>query len=174
MPLGHQRDDLVDMRIGIDVVQPHPDAEFAERARQIDEFRAHLAVAPLARGVFDVDAIGGGVLRDDQQLLHAGFDQFLGLAQHIGGRARDQIAAQARDDAEGAAIVAAFGNLQIGVVPRRELDAFRRHQVEERIVLRRHGAVHGLDHAFILLRAGDGEHLRIAARCSRARRPCSR
>ncbi len=33
LALGHQRDDLVDVRVGIDVVQPHPDAELAERAR---------------------------------------------------------------------------------------------------------------------------------------------
>ena len=37
--LGHQRDHLVDMRIGIDVVQPHPDAERAERLGEIDEAR---------------------------------------------------------------------------------------------------------------------------------------
>ena len=36
----HQRDDLVDVRVGIDVVQPHPDAELAEFAREIEEFRA--------------------------------------------------------------------------------------------------------------------------------------
>ena len=27
--LGHQRNDIVDMRVGVDVMQPHPDAEFA-------------------------------------------------------------------------------------------------------------------------------------------------
>ena len=37
LALGHQRDDLVHMRIGIDVMQPHPGAELAERARQIEE-----------------------------------------------------------------------------------------------------------------------------------------
>ena len=40
LALGHQRNHVVDMRVGIDVVQPHPDAEFAERACEIDEFRA--------------------------------------------------------------------------------------------------------------------------------------
>ena len=44
---------------------------------------------------------------------------------------------------------------------RRQLDAFRRHQIDERIVLRRHGAVHGLEHALILLRAGDRQHARM-------------
>ena len=160
----HQRDHLVDVRIGIDVVQPHPDAERAELAREIEEFRPHLAVLPAARGVFDVDAVGRGVLRDHQQFLDAGRDQPLGLAQHVGGRARDQVAAQLRDDAEGAAVVAALGNLQIGVVPRRQLDALRRHQIEERIVLRRRRAVHGLDHALVLLRPGDRQHVRDISR----------
>ena len=49
-------------------------------------------------------------------------------------------------------------------MPRRQLDAFRRHQVEERIVLRRHRAMHGLDHALVLLRAGDRQHLRVGGR----------
>ena len=70
LAVRHQRDDLVDVRVGIDVVQPHPDAELAERASEIEKFRPHLAALPLARGVFDVDAIGRGILRDDQQLLH--------------------------------------------------------------------------------------------------------
>ncbi len=46
-------------------------------------------------------------------------DQVFGLAQHVGGRARDEIAAQLRDDAEGAAVVAAFGDLEVGVMARR-------------------------------------------------------
>ena len=164
LALGHQRNDVVDVRVGVDVMQPHPDAEFAQRLRQVDELRADFLVAPFAGSIFDVEPIGRGVLRDHQQFLDAGGDQFLGLAQHVGGRARHQIAAQARDDAERAAVVAAFGNLQIGVVPRRQLDAFRRHQIEERIVLRRHRAMHGIDHALILLRAGDRQHLRVGGR----------
>ena len=66
--------------------------------------------------------------------LTPGLGQFLGLAQHVGCRPRDEVAAQRRDDAEGAAIVAAFRNLQIGVVARRELDALRRQQVDIGIV----------------------------------------
>ena len=97
LAFGHQRNDVVDMRVGVDVMQPHPDAEFAERACEIDELRAHLAAAPRARRVFDVETIGRGVLRDHQQFLHAGGHQFLRLAQHVAGRARHQIAAQAAE-----------------------------------------------------------------------------
>ena len=46
LAVSHQGDDVVDMRVGIDVVQPHPDAELAEFARQIEKFRADLAVLP--------------------------------------------------------------------------------------------------------------------------------
>ncbi len=87
-------------------MQPHPDAELAEFAREIEKFRPHVAVLPGARRVFEIDAIGRGVLRNDQEFLDAGGDQPLGLAQHVGGRPRDQIAAQFRNDAKGAAIVA--------------------------------------------------------------------
>ena len=88
-------------------------------------------------------------------------DQLFRLAQHVVGRARHQVAAQFRDDAEAAAVVAALGNLQIGVVPRRQLDALRRHQIEMRIVDRRQCAMHGLQHALILLRARDRQHAGI-------------
>ena len=73
-----------------------------------------------------------------------------------------EIAAQVRDDAERAAVVAALGDLQIGVVARRQPQALGRHEVDERIVQRRHGGVHGLDHLLVLMRAGDGQHARMA------------
>ena len=74
------------------------------------------------------------------------------------GGPADEIAAQMRDDAERAAVVAAFGNLQIRVVAWREVQALRRHEVEIRIVQRRHRLVHRADHLLILMRAGDGEY----------------
>ena len=67
-------------------MQPHPDAEFAQCAREIEKFCAHLAVAPFARRVFKVDAIGRRVLGDHQQFFHAGRNEPLRLAQHIGRR----------------------------------------------------------------------------------------
>ena len=62
LALGHQRDDLVDMRIGIDVVQAHPGPELAELAGEVEEARPHLAIAPEARLILEVDAVGAGVL----------------------------------------------------------------------------------------------------------------
>ena len=107
-----------------------------------------------------VHAIGAGVLRDHQQFLHAGLDQALGLAEHVAHRPADQVAAHRRDDAEAATMIAALGNLQVGIVARRELDALRRHQVQVGIVvfLGRRGIVHGAHHFFILLRSGHGQH----------------
>ena len=49
-------------------------------------------------------------------------------------------------------------------MPRRELDALRRHQIKKRIVLRRQGSVDRLDNRFILLRAGDCEDIGIGGR----------
>ena len=94
-------------------------------------------------------------MRNDKKLLDARRDELFGLAQNIRGRARDEIAAQFWDDAEGAAIVAAFGNFQIGVVARRELDALRRQEIEERIVRRRGGFMDRLHDGVQILRAGD-------------------
>ena len=106
LAVRHQRDHVVDMRVGIDVVQPHPDAELAQLARKVEKFCPHLATLPWARRVFDVDAVGRRILRNDEKLLDPGGDQPLGLAQHVGGRPRSQVAAQLRDDAERAAIIA--------------------------------------------------------------------
>ena len=38
-PFCHERDDLIDVRIGVDVVQAHPHAELTQAAREIDEAR---------------------------------------------------------------------------------------------------------------------------------------
>ena len=84
--------------------------------------------------------------------------------QHVGGRAGDEVAAQLRDDAEAAAVVAALGNLQVGVVPGRQPQALRRHQLEEGRVRRRDGGVDRLQHRLVLVRPGDGHHLGVDAR----------
>ena len=116
---------------------------------------ATCAAAPRALGVFQVAAVGARVLRDDDELLDARLDQPLRFAQHVGSRARDERPAQARDDAEGAAVVAAFGDLEIGVVARRQPHAFAGDEIDERIVRRGRRRAHRLHHALERLRAGD-------------------
>jgi hypothetical protein len=58
--------------------------------------------------VADVDAIGRRILTDDQQLPGAGGDELLRFAQDRVRTAADEVAAEVRDDAEGAAVVAAL------------------------------------------------------------------
>src|SRR3546814_18872765 len=74
---------------------------------------AHLAAVPLARVVTDVDALGRGILADDQQLLRPRRDELFGLAQHRVDAAADAFSAQLGDDDEGAAVVAAVGHLEV-------------------------------------------------------------
>ncbi len=149
------------MRVGIDVVQPHPGAEFAQRRGEVGEAGGDVAAAPFAGRVFQVQPVGAGILADHQQLLHPGRDEALRLAQHVARRAAVQPAAQRRNDAEGAGIVAALGNLQEGVMARRQMQPFRRHQVEERVMRRRHRPMHRADHRLVLVRAGDRQHVRM-------------
>src|SRR5450830_517682 len=160
---GHQRDQLVHVRIRVHVMQAHPHAQAAEGFAQFGHAGFHRRAVPEAGAVFHVDAVGAGVLGDHQQLFHAGFDQALGFVQHVTHRAADQLAAHRRDDAEAATVVAAFGNLQVRVVARGQLDALRRHQVDQRVVVlaRRHHLMHGVDHLLVLLRAGHGQHARV-------------
>src|SRR5262245_63303278 len=113
-------------------MQPHPGAERAKRAGEIEKLRPHLTSLPHARRIFDVRPVGRSVLRNNQKLLYARGDEALGLAQHVGGGPRDQVAPQSWDDAEAAAIVAAFRNLQIRTVPGGELEALGSEEDEDR------------------------------------------
>ena len=83
------------------------------------------------------------------------------LAQHLVDRPARERPRIDGDDAEAALVVAALGDLQIRVVARREPDALRRHQIEERIVLRRQVLVHRAHHFLIGVRAGDLQHARM-------------
>ncbi len=109
-PIGHQRDQLARMRIGIYIVQPHPQlAICAKRTKIAGQFGDRHLIAACA--VFPVYAIGRRVLADHQKLFHSAFDQFLGFAHHRIMRAADQFAAHVRDDAELALVIATFRNL---------------------------------------------------------------
>ena len=76
------------MRVGIDIVQAHPDAERAELASEIEKFGADLALLPAASGVFQIGPIGGGVLGNYKQFLDARRHQPLGFTQNVGGGSR--------------------------------------------------------------------------------------
>ncbi len=136
-------------------------AQGPEFPRQIGHVGADIATLPLAGLVADIDPVGAGVLRDDEEFLGPRGDQLLSLAQaRIDPPAR-QLAAQIRDDAEGAGVIAALGDLEVAVVARGELDVRLRDQVDERALARRRVDVDGLDHLFVLMRPGDRQHLRM-------------
>jgi hypothetical protein len=172
-PGGHQRQDVVDLRIGIDIVQAHPGAmrlgQIAELVAQFAQAGLHGLAVPEAGAVLQVDAVGRGVLADDQQFLHPRLEQRTRFVQHITDRARDQVAAHAGDDAEGAAVVAALADLQVGVVPGRELDAGDPaefgarlgHQVDKGIVRLGHVQMHRVHDLLGRMRPGHGQHLRV-------------
>ena len=156
-------------------MQPDPRAKLAQGRGEIVEASAALDVPPTLRGVLQIHPIGARVLGNDQDFLDAGAHQLLGLAQYLADRTADEVAAHRGNDAEAAAMIAAFGDLQIGVMARRQLHALRRYEVEERLMLRRQMLVHRGDHLFVALRTGDLEHLRMPVEnllrlCSQAAR----
>src|SRR6185312_5352522 len=145
--------------------------ELGQAFAQLGHARTPGLAAPAALGIFEIHAVGTGVLRDHQQFLHAALDQLLGFQQHLIHRARNQVAAHRRDDAEAAAVVAAFGNLQVRVVLRGELHSHRvvtsgvktpeRPDVEELVALGRQRLVHRVHHAGVVLRAADRKHVGV-------------
>ena len=65
-------------------------------------------------------------------------------------------------------MIAAFADLEIRVVLRRELDALRRDEIGERIVRPRQVRVHGGHHLGGRVRSGDREHVRMRVADERA------
>ena len=65
----------------------------------------------------DVEAVVGGVLRDEDEFLHAVGDQSLSLCHEVVDGARDVLAADEGDGAVGAGAVAALRDFEVGVVP---------------------------------------------------------
>ena len=163
LALGHQRNDFVDVRIRIDVVQPHPHAELA-RARGTAPSSASSPACRRQKPVRYFTSTPYALVSCEMtsSSFTPAFTRFSASCMHFADRARHQIAAHRGNDAEGAAVVAAFGDLQIGVVLRRELDALRRNQVGVRIVRLRQVRVHRLHHRRRVVRAGDREHRRDA------------
>ena len=129
-----------------------------QRLAQLLEPRLDRLAAPEAGAVLEVDAVGAGVLRDDQDFLDPGARQAFGFGQHVADRARHQRPAQRGDDAEGAAVVAALGNLQVGEVVRRQAHALLGNQRGERVVRLRQVLMDDAHHLVRRVRAGHGEH----------------
>ena len=143
-------------------MQARPDPELSQLLAQADHAGFHRLAVVETGAVFDVHTVGGGVLGDDQQLLHARVGQAFGFCQHLANRTAHQIATHRRDDAEGTAVVAAFGNFQVGVVARRQLHALFRHQAQERVVLWFGDVVMNMfQHLLVAVRACDLKHFRV-------------
>ena len=81
------------MRVWVDIVHSHPHAELAESGREVVELGLERAIAPRACGIADIEAIGGGILADHQQLFHPSLDELFGLAHHVAGRSADEVPA---------------------------------------------------------------------------------
>ena len=115
-------------------MQAHPGIELAQFLRQfVEAGRQHRAV-PVVHLVSAVCAVGSGILGDDEQFFHAVFHQVRRFAHDLPDGAALQAAAQVGDDAEGAFVVAAFGDFQVGVVARGEFEAGGGDEVEVRVV----------------------------------------
>ena len=66
LALSHQGNNFVDMRIGIDIVQTHPDAELRQGRAQLGHTRFDGPTIPEAAAKLDVNPIGAGVLGNNE------------------------------------------------------------------------------------------------------------
>lgn len=109
---GHEGQNFIHRRIRVHVLQTRPEAEAAQFLREVVELRAHRTAVGEVELVARVDAVGGRVLTDDDQLLHARFLQVRRFAHDVADRTGHKTPAQIRNDAEGAVVVAAFADLR--------------------------------------------------------------
>ena len=107
-PVGHQRNQLAHVGVGVDVVQAHPWLVVAAQAAKITREVGDVGAMAAIFGVFDVDAVSRRVLANHQQFFNAILDQLFSLAQHGMGRAALQFAAHVGNDAELALVVTTF------------------------------------------------------------------
>ena len=122
LALRHRIEHIVGDRGGVEVEQPNP-------GQALD--RVEPSQQSSKRSTFTaVDAEEGGVLRDEQQLPNAALGQRFRLADDGVGGPAPILAAERWNDAEGAGVVAAFGDLHVGIVARRRQEARGRGVVE--------------------------------------------
>ena len=163
--VGHQCNHVIHMRVRINVVQPHPCAvlggEISQRTRELSHLRAYRAPMPETGPIPNIDAIRARVLRDHEQLLHAGLQQSFGFDEHVADRSAHEIAAHRRDDAKRAAMIATFADLQIGVMLWGELDSLQWNEIDEWIMRLRQMRVHGCHHFVRRMRSCHCEHFRV-------------
>ena len=104
---GDDVDEGVVQIVGVQVVQANPvKGQLAQLGEQLPQH-------PL---VVEVDAVAGDVLGNDDELLHPGIGQGLGLRQQGLHGTAAVAAPQLGNDTEGAPVVAALGDLQVGGV----------------------------------------------------------
>ena len=127
---GDRADELVApvRRMGVEQADPEIALDRLQLAEQGGEGGAaggvdrRARVGPLLPGVH---AEEGRVLGNEVELLHALGHELARLGDHAFDRAAAVPAADLRDDAEGARVVAALGDLDVGEMARREAEARR-------------------------------------------------
>ena len=136
--LRHEGDDVFNVGVGVDVVQAYPGTvglgEVAECFGEFKQAGFDGAAVPKTGAVFDVCAVCGGVLADDEEFFDSGVEEFVGFGEDVCDRAGFEGAAQVGDDAEGAGVVAAFADFEVCVVSGGEFDALWRYKVGEGVV----------------------------------------
>ena len=117
-PVGGVRVEQADPEIALDLV------EFAEeRSERLARGGVDLATRVRTGVGPAIHAEVGRVLGDEVDLLDAFGDELARFLDDGLDRTAAVAAADARDDAEGAGVVAAFGDLDVGRVTRREAEA---------------------------------------------------
>ena len=160
----HQFQQIIDMRIGINIVQAYPciifSRQLAKLPCQIRNMRFDRASLPEPCPEPDIQTIRTSILRDDQQLFHTRGKEHFSLIEYLADRIRYQRPAQVGNDAKRTVMRTPLGNFQIGIMPRRQLDTLWRHKIDERFMRTRQITMHGIHDFFYRIRPCHGKYIR--------------
>jgi len=131
------------MGVRIDVVKPDPDPKLRHGGKEVHEMGPYQPVLPETFPVMEVHPVGGGVLGDEEKLPRPRGRKPGRLRQHLPRIPGAEAPSKLGDDAKAAAVVAPLRNLEVGVMPRRQLD-LRGNQVQEGVPPGRKHPLHRL------------------------------
>ncbi|GBF29700.1 hypothetical protein MnTg03_01276 [bacterium MnTg03] len=136
-------------------MQAHPDTKLPKRPGEINKSGLKRLPPPEPGGIFQIDSVGAGILRDHQYFSDPSRDQSLGFLHYLVDRAAYQIAAKRGNNAKTATVIATFRYLKVGVMIWCQFDALRWNQIEKWVVRGGQILVDGLHYFIFCLGAGD-------------------
>ena len=91
LSFGHKRNNVVNRRVRINVMQPHPGAKITQSPREFQKPGFDGLAAHKPRAVARVKPVSGRILADHEKLFDAAFHKIFGFPQNVSDRAAHKV-----------------------------------------------------------------------------------